>query len=64
VANNWSGDYGVAKARAAEAGIEMNLAYFVPKTGAPGLVRPVGIPADARNVGQCHKFIDYLLRPK
>jgi putrescine transport system substrate-binding protein len=34
VANTWSGDYGVAKARAAEAGIEMNLAYFVP--GRPG----------------------------
>ena len=35
VINNWSGDYATAKARAEEAGVEINLAYFVPKTGAP-----------------------------
>jgi putrescine transport system substrate-binding protein len=64
VANSWSGDYGVAKARAAEAGIDVNLAYFVPKTGAPAWFDLWSIPADARNVDNAYKFIDYLLRPE
>jgi putrescine transport system substrate-binding protein len=62
--NNWSGDYGVAKARAAEAGIEMNLGYFVPKTGAPAWFDTWAVPVDASNVDNAHRFIDYLLRPE
>lgn len=62
--NNWSGDYGVAKARAAEAGIDMNLGYFVPKTGAPAWYDVWAMPMDAPNVDNGHRFIDYLLRPE
>ena len=62
--NSWSGDYGVAKARAKEAGIAINLTYRVPKTGAPAWFDLWSIPADARNVENAHKFIDYLLRPE
>lgn len=61
--NNWSGDYGVAKARAAEAGIDIDLAYFVPKTGAPAWFDLWCMPSDAANVENGHKFIDFLLRP-
>ena len=64
VINNWSGDYGVAKSRAAEAGIEMNLAYYVPKTGAPIWVDCMAIPADAPNVENAHKFLDFLMQPE
>lgn len=64
VANTWSGDYGVAKARAAEAGIDVNLAYFVPKTGVPGWFDFWVMPSDAPNVDNGHAFIDYLLRPE
>lgn len=64
VANTWSGDYAVAKARAAEAGIEMNLAYFVPKTGAPAWFDLLAIPADAPNSENAHKFIDFLMQPE
>lgn len=64
VINTWSGDYGVAKTRAAEAGIEMNLGYFVPKSGAPAWFDLLCIPTDAANVDNGHKFIDYLLRPE
>lgn len=64
VANNWSGDYGVAKARAAEAGLEVDLAYFVPKTGSPAWFDTWCIPTDAANVDPAHAFIDYLLRPE
>ena len=62
--NNWSGDYIVAKTRAAEAGIEMNLGYFVPKTGVPAWLDMMCIPADAPNPENAHKFLDYLLRPE
>jgi len=64
VANNWSGDYGVAKARAAEAGLEVNLAYFVPRTGAPAWFDNWCIPADASSVDNAHTFINYMLRPE
>lgn len=64
VANSWSGDYSVATTRAAEAGIEINLQYFVPKTGAPAWFDTWCIPADAGNVDPAHAFIDYLLRPE
>jgi len=62
--NNWSGDYGVAKARAAEAGIEMNLGYFIPRTGVPAWFDVWAIPVDARSVDNAHVFINYLLRPE
>jgi putrescine transport system substrate-binding protein len=64
VANTWSGDYAVAKTRAAEAGIDLNLAYFVPKTGAPAWFDFWTMPADAPNVDNAYAFIDYLLRPE
>ena len=63
VANSWSGDYAVAKARAAEAGIEIDLQYFVPKTGAPAWFDMWAMPSDARNVDQAYLFLDYMLRP-
>ena len=64
VINNWSGDYSVAKARAAEAGIDMNLAYFVPKTGAPLWFDGFCMPADAGNKDNAYLFLDYMLRPE
>ena len=64
VANSWSGDYGVAKARAEEAGIEIDLQYFVPKTGAPAWFDLWAMPADAGNKENGYTFINYLLRPE
>ncbi|MGQ0564459.1 MAG: polyamine ABC transporter substrate-binding protein [Gemmobacter sp.] len=64
VVNSWSGDYGVAKARAAEAGIELNLAYHVPKSGAPMWFDTWALPADSTKVDQSHAFLAYLLRPE
>lgn len=64
VANTWSGDYATAKARAAEAGIDINLAYHVPKTGAPAWFDLLCIPTDAPNTDNAYRFIDYLLRPE
>jgi putrescine transport system substrate-binding protein len=64
VANSWSGDYSVATSRAAEAGLDVNLAYFVPKTGAPAWFDVWAIPSDAGNVDAAHAFIDYMMRPE
>lgn len=64
VINSWSGDYAVARARAAEAGLDLNLAYFVPKTGAPAWLDVMAIPADAANVDNAHAFLEFMLKPE
>ncbi|MFZ2099474.1 MAG: polyamine ABC transporter substrate-binding protein [Oricola sp.] len=64
VVNNWSGDYATASARAEEAGIDINLAYYVPKTGAPAWVDVGAIPSDAPNVENAYKFLDFLMQPE
>ncbi|NDV00220.1 polyamine ABC transporter substrate-binding protein [Pseudoroseicyclus tamaricis] len=64
VINNWSGDYGVAAGRAEEAGIEMNLAYYVPKTGAPAWFDVMALTSDSANVENAHTFMNYMLRPE
>lgn len=62
--NNWSGDYSVARSRAAEAGIKMDLAYYVPKTGAPAWFDLWCMPTDAKNVENAYLFLNYMLRPE
>ena len=64
VINSWSGDYATAQARAVEAGVEINLAYAVPKTGAPVWFDEMCIPADAGNKDNAYQFLDYMLRPE
>jgi putrescine transport system substrate-binding protein len=64
VANSWSGDYGVAAARAAEAGIELNLQYVVPRTGAPLWFDVWAVPADAPHTEAAYEFLRYMLRPE
>lgn len=64
VANTWSGDYGVAKSRAEEAGITLDLEYFVPRTGAPAWFDLWCIPADAANADNAYVFLEYLLQPE
>lgn len=63
VAMSWSGDYSVAWRRAREAGIDLNLAYTVPKEGVPIWMDAAYIPSDAPHPDNAHKFIDFLLRP-
>jgi putrescine transport system substrate-binding protein len=62
--NSWSGDYSTAATRAKEAGVKINLAYFVPKTGAPAWVDGWCIPKDSQRAENAHKFIDFLLQPE
>ena len=64
VANTWSGDYGVAKARAKDAGVALDLQYFVPKTGVPAWLDLWCLPSDAQNVDNAYAFVDYMMRPE
>ncbi|MFO1176059.1 MAG: polyamine ABC transporter substrate-binding protein [Paracoccaceae bacterium] len=62
--NSWSGDYATARSRAEEAGVKINLAYFVPKTGAPAWVDGWSVPKDAPNKDSAYKFLEYMLQPE
>lgn len=42
----------------------MNLAYHVPKTGAPAWFDLLAIPADAPNMENAYKFIDFMMQPE
>jgi putrescine transport system substrate-binding protein len=64
VITNWAGDYATATARAKDAGIDIHLAYYVPKTGVPAWFDIWCIPADAKHVDNAHKFINYMMEPE
>ena len=60
----WSGDIIQARDRAAESGNGVNVAYSIPKEGAPQWFDMLAIPKDAKNVDNAYAFINYLLDPK
>ncbi len=60
----WSGDIIQARDRAAESGNGVNVAYSIPKEGAPQWFDMLAIPKDAKNVDNAYAFINYLLEPK
>ncbi|MCP4788873.1 MAG: polyamine ABC transporter substrate-binding protein [Gammaproteobacteria bacterium] len=64
VAVGWSGDVFMAAAAADEAENGVAIDYVIPAEGAPLWIDMMGIPADAKNVGNAHKFLNYLMRPE
>lgn len=64
LAMSWSGDYAVARKRAEQAGIRIDLAYSVPTEGSFFWFDGLLIPADAPHPDNAHRFIDFVLRPK
>ncbi|MCB1700901.1 MAG: extracellular solute-binding protein [Pseudomonadales bacterium] len=64
VAMAWSGDYSVAMARAAEVGLDIELAYTIPLEGAVDWYDMMYIPADAPHPDNAYLFIDFMLRPE
>lgn len=64
MAVTWSGDYATASSRAAEAGVDIDLQYFIPKTGVAVWFDLWLIPADAPHPEEALAFIDYMLEPK
>ncbi len=64
VAVGWSGDIFQARDRAEEAEKGVEVAYTIPKEGAPLWFDMMAVPKDAKHPGNAHKFIDYLMRPE
>lgn len=60
----WSGDIIQARDRAAESGNGVNIAYAIPKEGAPQWFDMLAIPKDAKHVDSAYAFINYLLDPQ
>jgi putrescine transport system substrate-binding protein len=60
----WSGDIIQARDRAAEAGNGVNIAYSIPKEGAPQWFDMLAIPKDAKHIDEAYAYINNLLDPK
>ena len=63
ISMSWSGDYAAASARAKAVGVEVHLAFTIPKEGANGSFDAWLIPADAPHPLAAHKFLNYMLEP-
>lgn len=64
LALTFSGDVGLAIARAEEIGSSSSIAYSIPKEGAEIYFDVMVIPANAPNVEQAYTFINYILEPE
>jgi putrescine transport system substrate-binding protein len=64
IAMAWSGDYAMAQDRAEEAGVDIELAYTVPREGTVLWFDSLLIPADAPHPGNAHLFLNFLMRPE
>ncbi len=58
----WSGDMIQARDRAADAKNGVVVAYSIPNEGALMWFDLMAVPADAANLGNAHKFINYMMR--
>ncbi len=63
VAMSWSSDYAQSKARAKAAGVDVNLAFTVPKEGANETFSALLIPEGAPHPQAAYEFINFILRP-
>ena len=64
IAMTWSGDYSVARSRAEEAGLNIDLAYSVPAEGSLSWFDVMYLPSDAPHPDNAHLFLNFLLRPE
>jgi putrescine transport system substrate-binding protein len=60
----WSGDAGIASARAAEADKDFDLKYVIPKEGAQMWFDMMAVPKDAPHPHNAHALINYILDPE
>jgi putrescine transport system substrate-binding protein len=64
ISMSWSGDYATSRARAKAAGVDVHLAFTVPKEGANASFDALLIPADAPHPLAAHKFLNFILQPR
>jgi len=63
LALGWSGDVGQARARAHEAGAQVEVGFSIPIEGTIMFFDMLAIPYDAKHPKNAHLFINYMLRP-
>jgi putrescine transport system substrate-binding protein len=63
IAMSWSSDYALSRARARAVGVDVNLAFSVPKEGANQNFASMLIPVGAPHPDAAHRFINFILRP-
>jgi putrescine transport system substrate-binding protein len=64
ISMSWSGDYATSRARARQAGVDVHLAFTIPKEGANGSFDALLIPADAPHPLAAHRFLNFILEPR
>ena len=64
ISMSWSGDYAASRARAKAAGVDVNLAFTVPKEGANGSFDALLIPTGAPHPQAAHLFLDFMMQPR
>ena len=64
ISMSWSGDYSTIKARARSAGIDVPLAFTIPKEGANGSADALLIPKDAPHPQNAYRFLNFMLEPR
>jgi putrescine transport system substrate-binding protein len=64
ISMSWSADYATSRARAREAGVDVPLAFTIPKEGSNFAFDALLIPADAPHPHAAHAFLNYILEPK
>jgi putrescine transport system substrate-binding protein len=64
ISMSWSGDYAASRARAQAAGIELNLAFTIPKEGSNASFDALLIPTGAPHPENAHAFLDFMLQPR
>lgn len=64
IAMTFSGDYETALQNAKSAGVNVKLAYTIPKEGAALWFDGMFVPSDAPNPGLALTFLNYMLRPQ
>jgi putrescine transport system substrate-binding protein len=63
VAMSWSSDYAMSSARARAVGVQLHLAFTIPKEGANQTFTSFLIPDGAPNPEAAHQFLEFILRP-
>ena len=63
IAMSWSSDYANARARARAVGVDVHLAFTVPKEGANLNFSSLLIPAGAPHPQAAHAFLNYIMEP-
>jgi putrescine transport system substrate-binding protein len=64
IAVGWVNGVHQARARAGEMAPPVEVAYVVPKEGAPIWIDFMAIPVDAANPDAAHAFLNYLMEPE